>query len=245
MATILDVIPTSEPSHDAAREIAHVVECAVLRSLDMFRHLSPADLECVASVARFQRIAVRKPIAVSNSESCVYILTEGTAKVTRSDANGGEMIMYLLKSGELFGSQISSVREDTQVVALHPSVVASIQMRDLQGIVAPCVLAEEIDRIRELRVSQMEDRLADVSIGRVTERAARTVLRLCREFPARLPCGTKVDVRFTQKDIASMIGATREVTSLTLNAFRREGWLDVHDRYMCVHDAEGLRAMAT
>jgi CRP-like cAMP-binding protein len=49
-----------------------------------------------------------------------------------------------------------------------------------------------------------------------------------------------VNVLLTQQDIASMIGATREVTSSTLNVFRRRGWLGIHDRYMCIHNSDGL-----
>ena len=91
----------------------------------------------------------------------------------------------------------------------------------------------------------MEDRLEELSVGTVPARTARILLRLSREFPAPLACGTKVNVLFTQQDIAHMIGATREVTSSTLNEFRRQGWLGVHNRYLCVHDPAGLYRTAS
>lgn len=224
-----------------AHSVARIVECASLRNLDLFRHLSPADLQRVAEAASFHRIDRRKPITTPGADTdYLCLLTQGLAKATRIDSNGTETLLYLMKSGELFGGHVWDPRTDMSVVALQPCVTACLRLRDLERIMGAPVLTAEIDRVRAMRLEQMEDRLTDMNTGRVPARAARTVLRLCREFPAKIPCGTKVNVLFTQQDIASMIGATREVTSSTLNDFRRRGWLGIHDRYMCVHDAEGL-----
>ena len=224
-----------------ANSVARIVECASLRNLDLFRHLSPVDLQRVAEFASFHRVERRKPIATPGADAdYLCLLTQGLAKATRIDANGTETLLYLMKSGELFGGHVWDARTDMSVVAMQPCVTASIRIRDLERIMGAPVLVAEIDRVRAMRLQQMEDRLTEMNTGRVAARAARTVLRLCREFPAQLACGTKVNVLFTQQDIASMIGATREVTSSTLNDFRRAGWMGVHERYMCVHDAHGL-----
>lgn len=227
--------------HRDANNAARIVECASLRNLDLFRHLSPTDLQRVADVACFQRIERRKPIATPAVDTdYLSLLTQGLAKAARIDANGTETLLYLMKPGELFGGHVWDARTDMSVVAMQPCVTACIRVRDLERIMGEPVLVAEIDRVRAMRLQQMEDRLTEMNTGRVSERAARTVLRLCREFPAKLACGIKVNVLFTQQDIASMIGATREVTSSTLNDFRRRGWMGVHERYMCVHDANGL-----
>lgn len=232
----------ANPRRAAASGLARLVECASLRNLDLFRHLPPSDLQRVAEAASFHRTDRRKPIVAPGPDAGhLCLLTQGLAKATRVDANGGETLLYLMKTGELFGGRVWDPQTDTGVVALQPCVTASIRMSDLERIMGAPVLQAEIDRVRAMRLRQMEDRLTEISSGRVPARAARTVLRLCREFPARMTCGTKVNVLFTQQDIASMIGATREVTSSTLNDFRRRGWLGFHDRYLCVHDAQGLQ----
>lgn len=238
---MIETMRLAQARRPAAPAAARVVECASLRNLDLFRHLPPSDLRRVAEAARFQRIDRRKSIVMPGTDSgYLCLLTQGLAKATRVDANGSETLLYLMKTGELFGGNVWDPRTDTSVVALQPCVAACIRTADLETIMGAPVLGAEIDRIRSLRLGQMEDRLTEISTGRVPQRAARTVLRLCREFPARMTCGTKVNVLFTQQDVASMIGATREVTSSTLNEFRRRGWLGIHERYMCVHDEEGL-----
>ncbi len=227
-----------------APEIAQLVECASLRTMELFKDVSSTDLARVAGMTRFQNIEKRSRIAVANDDGHLSFLMDGLAKVSRLDGNGGETILYLMKPGEAYGVPVSDYREDVSIVALQPSVVARVRMRELEQIVGSTRLQSEISRVRSLRVRQMEDRLDEMS-GRVPARTARILLRLCKEFPKSLQCGTKVNVLLTQQDIASMIGATREVTSSTLNVFRRRGWVGIHDRYMCVHNPDELYEAST
>jgi CRP-like cAMP-binding protein len=53
-----------------------------------------------------------------------------------------------------------------------------------------------------------------------------------------------VDVLLTQQDLAGIVGATREIVNATLGVFRREGWLGIHSRYMCVHQRDELCELA-
>jgi len=228
----------------AAPEIAQLVECASLRTMELFQDVSSSDLARIAGITRFHTVEKRNRIAVLNDVGHLCFLMDGLAKASRLDGNGGETILYLMRPGEAYGVPVSDYREDVSVVALQPSVVARVRLRELEQIVGSARVQAEISRMRSLRMHQMEDRLDEMS-GRVPARTARILLRLCKEFPKALQCGTQVNVLLTQQDIASMIGATREVTSSTLNVFRRRGWLGIHDRYICIHNSDELYDAST
>jgi len=217
-----------------------------LLGLDMFQELSPDEGRRLQALAMLRRIPHRDVISLPGPTSgLVCILAQGLAKVTRLDANGNTTLLYLIKSGELLGGSVWDPRDDMRLVALQPCVTACIRLRDLEEIVGKKAFASRLDAMRANRVRRMEDRLSEVTAGRVPARIARTIMRLCREFPNRMDCGTMIDIRLTQEEIASMICATREATSTTLNQFRRRGWLGVHDHQICVHDAQSLNDVAT
>ena len=227
--------------HTTRDDARRVVEFASLRKLGPFQNLSPAHLESVAKVARFQVVGRRQRIPIPDESSgSLCFLTHGLAKASRLDSNGTETVLYLIKPGEFFGAAVSGARTDVNVLSLQPSVTSCVRFNDLEQIVGPTKLLSDISDVRSLRLRQMEDRLDELRTGTVPARTARILLRLCEEFPSALDCGTAISVFFTQQDIANMIGATREVTSSTLNQFRRRGWLGVHDRHLCVHDPDRL-----
>jgi CRP/FNR family transcriptional regulator len=236
------LLQTRHTTRDDARR---ALEFASLRKLEPFQTLSPMDLERVAAVARFQAVEKRQRIPVpGESSSGLCFLTQGLAKASRLDSNGTETLLYLIKPGEFFGPAVSGARVDVNIVSLQPCVNACVRPSDLEQVVGPVKLMSDISQIRSFRLQQLEERLDELSVGTVPARTARILLRLCREFPSVLACGTAISVLFTQQDIANMTGATREVTSSTLNQFRRRGWLGVHDRHLCVHDADELYQMS-
>jgi len=119
----------------AAPEIAQLVECASLRTMELFRDVSFTDLARVVDITRFQTVDKRSRIAVlSDSDGYLCFLMDGLAKVSRLDGNGGETILYLMKPGEAYGVPVSDYREDVSIVALQSSVVARVRMRELEQI---------------------------------------------------------------------------------------------------------------
>lgn len=231
-----------ESAHDDARVIAR----ARLRGVDVFRDLPLAELDRLVEQVRFQTIEKRDsaPLPVSDSD-CLCFLMEGVVKLRRWDASGRETILCVLKPGELFGAPVVDFTTDVDVVALQHSVAGYVRTRELAQLFGESVFTRRISRAQMNWLKRMEQRIDDVSVGRVPERLARILLRLCETFPRALRCGTRVDVPFTQQDLASLVGASREVTSTTLNTFRRRGWLGIHNRYVCVHDRDELRSQAS
>jgi CRP/FNR family cyclic AMP-dependent transcriptional regulator len=225
----------------AARDYA---ACASLRQVGLLRAISHADLYQLASVTRFQRVENRaRLLAVGAAPEYIHFMTQGAGKLSRIDINGRESLLYMVKPGEVFGAPILGTRENddtTMFVALAPSTVGRVLAKDVESVLGNTKYLNALGQIMSQRLSKAEERLDDMTNGTVSCRMARVVWRLCNEFPRALHCGTKVDVLLTQQDLAGIIGATREVVNTTLRAFRREGWLDIHNRYMCVHERDRL-----
>jgi len=156
-------------------------------------------------------------------------------------------LLCLVKPGEVFGAPFLGTQETddtTMFVALAPSTVGRILAKDVENVLGTTKYLNALGQIMSQRLRKTEERLDDMTKGPVPCRTARVLLRLCNEFPRTLHCGVKVDVLLTQQDLASIIGATREIVNITLRAFRREGWLGVHSRYMCIHERDHLSELA-
>ena len=218
--------------------------CAFLRQVDLLRTLSPADLHHLASATRFQRVENRAALVADDvAPECIHFVTQGAGKVSRIDINGRETLMYLVKPGEVFEAPLPGRREvddTTKFTALATSTVGRVPAHSVERVLGNAKYVAALGQIMSKRLRKAEERLDDMTNGSVSCRTARVLLRLCNEFPRALHCGTKVDLLLTQQDLAGIIGATREYMNATLSAFRREGWLDVHDRYMCIHEPNQL-----
>lgn len=185
-------------------------------------------------------------------EAGFCILFEGSVGVCRVDpVTGKEIILYIVKPGEFFGqtSDPSSGVIDGQASmarALKDSRVGYVDKSRLRRLMHDDGFRREIQRNLESRVAQLENRMEELLFNNVKSRLARLLLRLSRDFAGDCPNGdgVMIDMSLTQSDIACLIAASREITSLTLNQLRRAGVLDYHDRRICVHQPAALRDLS-
>lgn len=232
----------------AQDDVRDDVAYAALRQVALLHALPQAELRHLAGAARFRTVQNRGTLAAAGTEpDYLHFLIQGAGKVSRLDVNGRETLLYLVKAGETFGAAASGtphVDDTTMVVALERSIVGHVLAKDVETMLGNTAYLSAVGQIMSQRLRQVEERLDEMTTGTVPSRTARVLLRLCNEFPRTLRCGVKVDVLLTQQDLASIVGATREIVNITLGTFRREGWLDIHNRYMCVHQRDELSEVA-
>lgn len=187
-----------------------------------------------------------------SSEQGFSILFEGSVGVCRVDPlTGKEIILYIVKPGEFFGLSSDAVgdpsdRQASMARALKDSRVGYVEKSRLRRLMNDDAFRGEIQRSLESRVVQLENRMEELLFNNVKARLSRLLLRLSRDFAGDCPDdhGVMIDMSLTQSDIACLIAASREITSLTLNQLRRAGVLDYHDRRICIHDPDSLRELS-
>lgn len=219
-----------------------------LRKFNIFEKFDRDDLESVTKILHLKEIKKRDPIYLpSENHSRIFFLIKGKAKLSRIDAKDGkELILFLIKPGELFGLlSLSEERySNTMAVALQRCLVGYIEFADFQRMTKNAVFSMELNKLVGSRMVRIENRLDELLFREVPCRLARLLLRLSKEFPKKMKCGDKIDLNLTQQDMANLIGATREIVSLTLNDFKRQGLIASHRRQICIHDKKNLQELS-
>ena len=246
-------IASSSAKHVIVRtrldDVRDGVAAASLRQVNLFEALPQAELRHLAGSARLWNLENRATLLLEgDAPEYFHFLVQGGGKVSRIEINGRESLHFLVKPGDVFdapGFEPSTIDDTKMFVAFKPCTIGRLLAKDVEGVLGTTRYLTALGQILSERLRQIEERLDDMTIGTVPSRTARVLLRLCDQFPKALHCGSKVDMLLTQRDLADIIGATREVVNSTLVAFRREQWLDVHKRYMCIHQRSGLSELAT
>ena len=186
--------------------------------------LSDADLMAVGSHG-IARSYPRNTVIVSEGDKTdsLYIILEGKVKAFVADGEGHEMLLSTQGPGEYFGEMVlDEGPRSASIMTLEPSrflVVPKKEFRDFVAknpVFALSLIDKLIHRARALTASVKSLALMDV-YGRV----ARLLLELAEEKEAMLV----ISQRLTQQDIASRIGASREMVSRILKDLSNGGYL--------------------
>ena len=150
-------------------------------------------------------------ISEGDPAESLYIIVSGRVKVFVADPGGREIVLLTQGPGEYFGEMmLDEGPRSASIMTLDKSVFLVIRKADLREFLvrnpgfAVRLIEKLIHRVRSLTASVKSLALMDV-YGRV----ARLLLELAEERDGVWVIGE----RLTQQDIASRVGASREMVS--------------------------------
>lgn len=214
-----------------------------LKQINLFSQMDEREIQDLAERTTMREVSKGKVILLPDEQpGMVYLIKEGRVKVSRYSTDGREQILALLEPGNLFGELgLVGEGEPAHVEAFEDSLICTLRRGDFNELIRghPELMVQVVKVLAD-RLRQTEEDLADVVFRTVPARLASLLLRLAEAYGTPNGRGLRLTLRLTHRDIASMIGATRETVTSTLSLFRDAGLIDVDQRHIIVRDPEGL-----
>ena len=174
--------------------------------------LPQALLEKVAAVATVRTFPKRAIIVTEGDDSdSIYVMLSGKARVFVADEKGREVQLNQLGPGEYFGEvTLDGGPRSASVTALEDCRCAVVKRAELTQVLDQTPeLALHIVRKLARRVRDLTDNVRSLALMDVYGRVARLLLELAEEKQGKLVIAEPL----THKDIASRVGASREMIS--------------------------------
>lgn len=176
----------------------------------------------------------------------LFFIESGLVKIYKRGDDNKEIILQVVTPGELFGEQSLGNEPSRSISAevLQEGVIYVIP-RDL--FLRLCErhpeLWRDISIFLTMRKRQLEKKIELLCLHDVEYRILYYMADLAQTFGAKAN-GSEYSIPLSQGELASLIGATRETTSTTLNALARRGIIRLGRRQLIVPSIEGVRAAA-
>lgn len=195
--------------------------------IPLFVDFGPSEFESLEKCLVRRRYPGGQAIFHMGDEGgSLHIIERGRVKVTIPSSTGEELILVMLGAGDFLGdlslfdgkprSATVQTLEETETLCLHREDLLAL-MRSRFDVV------EKILRVLARRIRDTDTLLAEAHFLDITSRLARKILDLEDSFGIREGGQVRIGVKVTQKDLASMIGATRESINKQLKALRDKG----------------------
>lgn len=156
----------------------------------------------------------------------LHFIERGRVKITIPSSSGEELILAILGAGDLLGelSLIDGKPRSATVLALEETDTLCLHREDLLALMRNRFdVVEKILKVLARRIRDTDMHLAEAHFLDITSRLAKKILDLGDTFGIREGGRIRIGVKITQKDLASMIGATRESINKQLKALRDQG----------------------
>jgi len=173
----------------------------------------------------------------------VFLLKFGRIKVSRLSQEGKEFILDFIEPGQIFGemSLVEGGPQETIAEALEDSLLCIIRGSDFEALLrTKPELAMRVTKLIGLRRKRIESRLEDLVFKDVPGRMATLLLQLAQDYGIPDSRGILLGIKLSQREMANLIGASREMVNHTLSEFRRKMLIAFEGRRIILRNPSAL-----
>ena len=205
----------------------------------------PSERSAVLSSAIQRQTFVPGEVVFEKGDpgDALYVIIKGQVKIVLPSSDGNEALIATMDDGDFFGelSLIDGQPRSATIIATQPTDTVILRRDGFKDFLKAHPEAA-IDMLQALssRLRQSDEFIADAAFLDVPGRLAKKLIELCEKYGREGPEGIAISLRVTQRDLAAMIGATRESVNKHLQSFRSQGMISLAGRRLIILDRDRL-----
>jgi CRP/FNR family cyclic AMP-dependent transcriptional regulator len=217
----------------------------VLADFTLFRELNDFELTKISDIAIAREWKKHSHVFLQGDPlENVYFIFDGKIKIYKSDINGKEQIVAIAKKGEMFPHIGFFRKGDYPAYAevLEPSTLIAIPISKFETVlIENPELCIKVFKVLGEKIVDLQNRLEEQILNNTYEQIIKLLIRLAQKHGKKQEDGTiLLKSEFTNKDLANMIGTTRETISRTLTKMKKDELIEVDDDGSMIVDVETL-----
>jgi CRP/FNR family cyclic AMP-dependent transcriptional regulator len=204
-----------------------------LTKTDLFSGLDDADIEMVASQTVLRQFP-KNTVIVSQGDDTdsIYVIIKGKVDVFLHNDKGKEIIINTMGVCESFGelAPLGGIPRQASIITTEDSTFGVISRQVFMDtlLVKPTVSMKIIDLLIT-RIQDLTEEVSSLALEDVYNRVVRVLYKHADEVGDKL-----VTEKLTQQDIASRVGATREMVHRILKELKTGGYITIEGKHITI-----------
>ena len=217
----------------------------LLKQVPLFRTLRTEDSRQIAALLQKQTLRKGDSLFRKGEEGhSLYMITAGKIKILRQSRDGDEVILAVLTAGDFCGEMalLDGLPRSADAVAVEETQLYGLNRKDFIAYVMNNETAvNAILSALSKRLRKADDFLEDIFFLNVAARLAKKLIELAMSNGFREEDSGSIKLSVTQKDLAGMIGATRESVNKELRSLREKSLIGFSGKTIVIDDLEALK----
>lgn len=204
-----------------------------LSSTTLFSGMEPEDLEVVASqtvIKKFPKNTVI--VGQGDNTDSLYIIVQGKVDVFLHNDKGKEIIINTLGESETFGelAPLGGIPRQASIITTEDSIFGIISRQVfVDTLLAKPTISMRIIDLLISRIQDLTEEVSSLALEDVYNRVVRVLYKHAAEVGEKL-----ITEKLTQQDIASRVGATREMVHRILKELKTGGYISIEGKHITI-----------
>lgn len=216
----------------------------ILRELPLFSELNDEELKHLESITSKRTFPKRQYVFMEGEpREAVYFIEEGTVKIFKVDEEGNEQVINILQKGEMFPhiGFFDTTPYPATAEVMERTVLFLIRIEDFDNLLMEQpAIAVKVMKIMGQKIRMLQQRVQELISQDIRHRIARTLFRLSQEVGKKVPDGIRIEMPITNRDLANMVGSSRETINRILGQMKKEHILETDRHGILIYDIHRL-----
>ncbi|MDN9011588.1 Crp/Fnr family transcriptional regulator [Brevibacillus laterosporus] len=216
-----------------------------VRNIPVFKELFDEELQTIVNISQVRTYKARSFVFLQGDPlDRVFFIHSGKVKIQKTDKTGREQIVSVLQAGEMFPHagffQKGTFPANAEILELAELVV--IPIADFENVLLQYPrLCITLFKILEEKIVDLQNRLEEKILHDTYEQIIMLLLRLCKSNGIQIHDKYKLTTQFTNRELANMIGTSRETINRTINQLKRKKLIDIDENGFFILTPERLQ----
>jgi CRP/FNR family transcriptional regulator/CRP/FNR family cyclic AMP-dependent transcriptional regulator len=216
-----------------------------LKQVPLFADLADEDIRELMAVAR-RRIFRSGEVIFHRDDpgQVLYVIKEGKVKISLISPEGQEISLVVFGKGECFGefAILDGLPRSADAIALERVECYTLQRSDFhKTIMKNPKIAIQVMEVLSRRLRTTDQMVENLIFLDVYGRVAKKLLELADSYGSKVDNGIRIEVRLTQQELASMVGASRESVNKVMGYFTDKNFISTDKHRITLHRIADLK----
>jgi CRP/FNR family transcriptional regulator, cyclic AMP receptor protein len=235
----IDAVEPQETELKRARQL--------LGNCVLFSGLSADERAAVVARARIRTINAEETIfALGSPGDQMMALLRGTVRISVPSFEGRELLLAIIRPDEVFGelAVLDGKARSADAIAESPCTLAILDRHDILSFFERNPSAwPKLVKVLCQRLRHTDQVFAEVALLQLPAKLAKSMLRLL-DLDRTLAPRKRPVIHYSQRELANMVGGTRESVNRCLRNWQRNGIVQITEGSIIVTNRPALEQMA-
>ncbi|MGG3871135.1 Crp/Fnr family transcriptional regulator [Brevibacillus laterosporus] len=216
-----------------------------VRNIPLFNELLDEELQTIVDISQVRTYKARSFVFLQGDPlDRIFFIHSGKVKIQKTDKTGREQIVSVLQAGEMFPHagffKKGTFPANAEILELAELIV--IPIVDFENVLLQYPrLCITLFKTLEEKIVDLQNRLEEKILHDTYEQIIMLLLRLCKSNGIQIQDKYKITTQFTNRELASMIGTSRETINRTINRLKRKKLIDIDENGFFILTPERLQ----
>lgn len=212
-----------------------------LKQFTIFKNLNEYEMEPIIDFAQSKQYENGQIIFMQDDPlTDVYFIQSGKVKIYKTDYEGNEQIVNVLQRDDMFPHQgfFRKGNYPAHAEIIEDATLINIPILSFENfLLTNPEISIKVFRVLSEIIIDLQKRLEEKILYNVYDQIILLLLRLARKNGEQIDDDkSKLNVHLTNRELANMIGSSRETISRTLTQLKKENVITTdEDGYLIVH----------